>query len=65
MSHRYRRLRKPFDNSTEEGRAPKALTDEDVYLRVNHIRASYDKRKKIIVEKNVWKKRLIFFDLPY
>ena len=65
MSHRYWRQRKGFNGSTEEGRAPKALTGEEVYQRVNHLRASYAKRKKITVEKNVWKKRSIFFDLPY
>jgi len=64
MSHHYRRLRKAFNGSTEEGRAPKALAGEEVYQRVNHLRASYGKRKKITVEKNVWKKRSIFFDLP-
>jgi len=56
VSHRYRRLRKAFDGSIEKGRAPKALTSEDVYQWVNHFRASYGKGKKITVEKNVWKK---------
>jgi len=53
MSHHYRRLRKAFNDSIEEGRALKALTGEEVYQRVNHLRASYAKRKKITVEKNV------------
>jgi len=47
MSHRYRRLQKVFSGSTEEGRAPKALTGEVVYQRVNHLRASYGKGKKL------------------
>jgi len=50
--HRYRRLRKAFNGSTEEGRSPKALTGEEVYQQVNHLRASYGKEKKITVEKN-------------
>ena len=57
MSHYYRRLQKLFNGFTEEGRAPKSLTGEGVYQRMNHLRASYDKGKKITVEKNVWKKK--------
>jgi len=53
MFHHYRRLQKAFNSSTEEERAPKALTGEEVYQRVNHLRASYGKEKKITVEKNV------------
>jgi len=33
MFHRYRRRRKAFNGSIEKGRAPKALTDEEVYQR--------------------------------
>ena len=65
ISHRYQRLRKAFNGSTEEGRAPKALIGEEVNQQVNHLRESYGKRKKITVEKNIWKKRSIFFYLPY
>ena len=32
---------------------------------MNHLRANYDKGKKITVKKNVWKKRSIFFNLSY
>jgi len=52
LSHCYRRLRKA-NSSTEEGKALKTLTGEEVYQRTNHLRASYIKRKKITVEKNV------------
>jgi len=57
--------KKAFNGSTEERRTPKALNGEEVYQQVNHLRASYDKRTKITVEKNIWKMRSIFFDLPY
>jgi len=65
MLYHYQRLQKAFNGSTKEARAPKALIGEEVYQRVNHLRVSYGKEKKVTVEKNVWKKRLIFFDLPY
>ena len=61
MSHHYQRLKKAFNGSTEERRTPTALNGEEVYQQVNHLRASYDKRKKITVEKNIWKMRSIFF----
>ena len=63
-SHYYLRLRETFNGSIEEEKALKTMTGEEVYQRVNHLRVSYGKKKKIIVEKNVWKKRSIFFDLP-
>jgi len=34
--HHYRRLRKAFNGSTEEEKAPKALNSEQVYERVKH-----------------------------
>ena len=34
MSHHYLRLRKDFNGSTKEGKAPKALTGEEAYQRV-------------------------------
>ena len=52
-SHLYRMLRKAFNGSTEEGIAPKALTGEEGYQRVNHLRVSYGKGKKTTVEKNM------------
>ena len=65
MSHRYWRLQKAFNGSTEEERAPKTLTDEQVYERVKHLMPSCEKVKQNIIEKNVWKKRLIFFNPSY
>ena len=64
MSHRYRRLRKAFNGSKEEGRAPKALTDEEVYQRVNHLRASYVKRKKLQL-KRMYGRRGQYFLISY
>jgi len=53
-------LQKALNRSTEEGRALKVLTSEEVYEQVNHLRASYGKEKKIIVEKNVEEEVNIF-----
>jgi len=65
VSHNYRRLRKAFNRSIEEERASKVLNDEQVYERVKHLMPSCGKVKQNIIEKNVWKKRSIFFNLLY
>ena len=58
--HHYRRLRKAFNESTEEEKAPKPLNCEQVYQRVKHLTTSYEKRKQNTVEKNMQKKRSYF-----
>jgi len=63
--HGYRRLRKVFNGSTEERKAPKALNGELVYQQVKKLNTRYEKVKQNTIENNVWKKRLIFFDLLY
>ena len=45
--------------------APKSLTGEEVYSRVERINVTFGKNQRIAGEKNIWKKRSIFFDLPY
>ena len=61
MLHHYRRLRKAFKKTIEEGKAPKKLNGELVYDRVKHLIASYEKVKQNTVDKHVLKKRSIFF----
>ena len=51
--HRYQRLHEAFNGSTEEERAPKEMTDEEIHQRVNHLRANYGKGKQKIAKKNV------------
>ena len=63
--HRYRRLKKAFNGSTENEKALKTLNSEHVYQRVKKLNKRYEKMKKNTVEKNLWKKRSIFFDLSY
>ena len=58
-------LQKAFNGSTEEEKAPKALNGEHVYQQVKKLNTRYGKMKQNTGEKNVWKKRSIFFDLFY
>ena len=45
--------------------APKTLIEEEVYSQMEHINVTFGKNQRIVGEKNIWKKRSIFFDLPY
>ncbi|XP_058784049.1 uncharacterized protein LOC131658813 [Vicia villosa] len=63
--HPYRRLRKVFNGEQEYGVAPKPLTGEEVYQRQQGITAVFGKYQKRPIVKNIWKKRSVFFDLPY
>ncbi|XP_028782123.1 uncharacterized protein LOC114738254 [Neltuma alba] len=63
--HPYRRLKKVFNGTPEHGLAPKPLIGEEVYRKVERIDVVFGKNKKIVGEKNIWKKKSIFFDLPY
>ncbi|XP_027364391.1 uncharacterized protein LOC113871494 [Abrus precatorius] len=64
-NHPYRRLKKTFNGCQEYGIAPTALTGEQVYDRVKNLNVVLGKSKKQPKEKNIWKKRSIFFYLPY
>jgi len=64
-NHPYRRLKKSFNGCKENKVAPKALTGEEVYQRVKDINVSFGKKENNATEKNIWKKRSVFFDLPY
>jgi len=63
--HPYRRLRKAFNGEQENGVAPKPLTGEEVYQRQQHINVVFGKFQKKATVTNIWKKRSVFFDLPY
>ncbi|CAJ2651409.1 unnamed protein product [Trifolium pratense] len=78
--HPYRRLRKAFNDHPEDGVAPEPLTGEQVYELQRDINVVFGKdvgkgkkkgKKKSDVEekksdvKISWKKRSVFFDLPY
>ncbi|CAK8541326.1 unnamed protein product [Lathyrus sativus] len=63
--HPYRRLRKAFNGEQEHGVAPKPLTGEEVYQRQQGINVVFGKYQKQYTVKNIWKKRSVFFNLPY
>ncbi|XP_057453002.1 uncharacterized protein LOC130744857 [Lotus japonicus] len=63
--HPYRKMKKAFNGKAEHGLAPKPLTGEEVYQRQQHVNVVFGKKQKKPAEKNIWKKRSVFFDLPY
>ena len=64
--HPYRRLKKAFNGSQENESVLQPLTGNEVYDRVKDIITIIGKtQKKTSSETNIWKKRSIFFDLPY
>ncbi|XP_074342713.1 uncharacterized protein LOC141680130 [Apium graveolens] len=70
-NHPYRRQESAFDNSVEKGVAPVPLTGEEVFQRVQHLRAHVFGKKqrqprwKKGEPRPVWKKVSIFFQLEY
>nr|XP_004516691.1 uncharacterized protein LOC101514781 [Cicer arietinum] len=64
-NHPYRKLRKAFNGHQEHEISQKALTGEQVYQRVKDINVIFGKNQKQTSEKNIWKKKSVFFDLPY
>ena len=55
-----------FNGTQENEIVPKPLTRKEVYDRVNDNAIVFGKtQKKASSEPNIWKKRSIFFDLPY
>ncbi|XP_020239246.1 uncharacterized protein LOC109818226 [Cajanus cajan] len=64
-NHPYRRLKKAFNGCQEHEIAPIPLTGEQVYDQVKDINIIFGKIQKKLIEKKLWKKRSIFFDLPY
>jgi len=64
-NHLYRRLKKAFNGSQEEKLAPPPLTGKEVYNRVCNVNVNFGKAQKKHIVKNIWKKKSIFFELPY
>ncbi|XP_031108723.1 uncharacterized protein LOC116013215 [Ipomoea triloba] len=78
--HSYRRLKKAFNGVQNYTDAPQPLTGNQVYERVEGINVTFGKTQKLksqkgkrsksnveipTNEKSPWKKKSIFFDLPY
>ena len=64
-NRRYRRWRKAFNGETEEDRAPVPLTGDQLYKKVKRLRIKFGKPFKRELVKGGWKKKSIFFELPY
>jgi len=64
-NHPYRRLKKAFNGCQEDRTTPRPLTGEEVYNRVCQVEVTYGKTLKHSGVKNIWKKKSIFFELPY
>ena len=63
--HPYCQLKKTFFGGQEYEDAPVPLTGEQVYEKVKNINVIFGKTAKSRKETNVWKRRSVFFDLPY
>ncbi|XP_078156588.1 uncharacterized protein LOC144552481 [Carex rostrata] len=66
LNHPYRKKKTAFNGEIEIERARSPLTSKQVYLRVKDIKIQFGKFKKKAAPKGeTWKKRSIFWDLPY
>ena len=64
--HLYQRLKKAFNGTHESEGASEPLAGHEVYDRVKDIVTVFGKtHRKDHADKNIWKKRSVFFDLPY
>jgi len=64
-NHPCRRLKKAFNGCQEDKTAPPPLIGDEVYNQVSHVEVTYGKAVKHSGVKNIWKKKSIFFELPY
>jgi len=63
QNHLYCRLKKAFNGSPEDEVVTKPRNGEEVYNQVKNIDIVFEKhQKKKTTEKNIWKKRSIFFN---
>ena len=59
-------MKNAFNGTSEIDSAPKPLSGHEVLDRVNNIIYMYGKtQKRDGSHNNIWKKKSIFFDLPY
>jgi len=59
-------LKKAFNGSQETKEPPEPLAPHEVYDRVKDIVTVFGKtQRKDHANKNIWKKRSMFFDFPY
>ena len=59
-------MKKAFNGSQETEEPPEPLAPHEVYDRVKDIVTVFGKtQRKDHANKNIWKKRSVFFDFPY
>jgi hypothetical protein len=63
--HRYRKWKKAFNGESEEDRAPSPLTGDQLYEKVKLLSTEFGKPFSGELVTGGWKKKSIFFELPY
>lgn len=64
-THRYRTWRKTFNGKIEDRKAPLPLTGEQLFEKVKDTNIKFGKPFAGELSKRGWKKKSIFFELPY
>jgi Transposase family tnp2 len=64
LNHSYRKKKNAFDGTVKLWRAPMPLTGKKVSAKVKDIKVQFGKKFKDNLE-GIWRKRFIFWDLPY
>ncbi|XP_057425762.1 uncharacterized protein LOC130719140 [Lotus japonicus] len=64
-NHKYRGWRKAFNGNTEEGLAPTPSSRADMWIKVKDLCCKFGKDFSKELPTRGWKKRSIFFELPY
>ena len=64
-SHRFRKYKVAFDGKRENAIAPEPLTGDLVFNQVQDVHVVLGKFQKEDTDSRVWKKRSIFWSLPY
>ena len=65
LTHHYRRWVKTFNGYTEEARAPSPLTGEQLFKKVRNLSDNFGKVFAKDLVTSGWKKKSVFFQLPY
>ena len=64
-NHPYRRLKEAFNGHQDNDKAPTSLTGLQIHEKFNKVHHLFGKTSKKSSASSPWKKKSIFFDLPY
>ncbi|GJY43111.1 hypothetical protein Tco_0431324 [Tanacetum coccineum] len=64
-NHPYRKMKREFDGRVEYGKVRKRFDGKDVLSRVEDLNTVFGKSKNSRIPAGKWKKKSIFWDLPY